>query len=328
MAPVPPFRSVAAQWLLVRRTAVEFWKDRVLGLSAEAAFWQLLSLPPVLLAVMGTIGYFGPQLGPENLAQVENSILRAAQSVISPRAIDELVRPGLHSLLTNGRADVISIGFLFALWTGSTAMATFVNTITIAYDLRDCRSAVKSRLLALWLFLGQVLLGIVVLPALVLGPGLLERLVPRSAHATIHLVIVTAYWPVVVIGSLVALTTLYHLAIPVRTRWLRGFPGAVLALLMWLAGSFGLRLYVTLVIRSQSAYASLSAPIAVLLFFYVTALAVLAGAELNAEIDKLWPARTTARLRDRLRRGRNPGAAPAPGGYPAGTSAPEEVRTP
>ncbi|MGI8699388.1 MAG: YihY/virulence factor BrkB family protein, partial [Mycobacteriales bacterium] len=138
---VPPFRSLAGQWLLIRRTAVEFWNDRVLGLSAEAAFWQLLSLPPVLLAVMGTIGYFGPQLGADNLAEVEASILRAAESLVSPKAIDELVRPGLHNLVTNGRADIISIGFLLALWTGSTAMATFVNTITIAYDLRDARSA-------------------------------------------------------------------------------------------------------------------------------------------------------------------------------------------
>lgn len=326
--PVPPLRSRAGVWLLVRRTAVEFWKDRVLGLSAEAAFWQLLSLPPVLLAVMGTIGYFGPQLGADNLAEVENSILRAAESLVSPKAINELVRPGLHNLLTNGRADVISIGFLLALWTGSTAMATFVNTITIAYDLRDARSAVKSRLLALVLFLGQAALGVVLLPALILGPGILERLAPASAHHTLHLIVVSAYWPVVVLGSLAALSTLYHLAIPARTRWTRGLPGATLGLALWLLGSLGLRLYLTFVIRAQSAYGSLAAPIAVLLFFYITALAVLAGAELNAEIDKLWPAPATARLRSRLRRARNRDAPAAAGGYRAGRSAPEEVRTP
>jgi membrane protein len=326
--PVPPFRSPAGQWLLVRRTAVEFWKDRVLGLSAEAAFWQLLSLPPVLLAVMGTIGYFGPQLGAENLAQVENSILNAADSIVSPRAIDELVRPGLHNLLTNGRADVVSIGFLLALWTGSTAMATFVNTITIAYDLRDARSAVKSRLLALWLFLGQAALGVVLLPALILGPGILERLAPASAHQTLHLIVVSAYWPVVVLGSLVALSTLYHLAVPARTRWTRGLPGATFALALWLLGSFGLRLYLTYVIRAQSAYGSLAAPIAVLLFFYITALAVLAGAELNAEIDKLWPSPATAQLRNRLRRAKNRGAPALPDGYRSETTVAEEVRTP
>ena len=327
--PVPPLRSRAGVWLAVRRTAIEFWKDRVLGLSAEAAFWQLLSLPPVLLAVMGTIGYFGPQLGADNLAEVENSILRAAESVVSPKAINELVRPGLHNLLTNGRADVISIGFLLALWTGSTAMATFVNTITIAYDLRDCRSAVKSRLLALVLFLGQAALGVVLLPALILGPGILERLAPASAHQTLHLIVVSAYWPVVVLGSLMALATLYHLAVPARTRWTRGLPGAVLAVTLWLLGSFGLRLYLTFVIRAQSAYGSLAAPIAVLLFFYITALAVLAGAELNAEIDKLWPSPATARMRSRLRRTGKRGAPADQDGYRAQTDAPEEeVRTP
>lgn len=326
--PIPPLRSRAGGWLLVRRTAIEFWQDRVLGLSAEAAFWQLLSLPPVLLAVMGTIGYFGSELGADNLAEVENSILRAAESLVSPKAINELVRPGLHNLLTNGRADVISIGFLLALWTGSTAMATFVNTITIAYDLRDARSALKSRLLALVLFLGQAALGVVLLPALILGPGILERLAPASAHQTLHLIVVSAYWPVVVLGSLAALSTLYHLAVPARTRWTRGLPGATFALALWLLGSFGLRLYLTFVIRAQSAYGSLAAPIAVLLFFYITALAVLAGAELNAEIDKLWPSPGTAQLRSRMRRSRNGGASVTPGSYRQPISAPEEVRTP
>ena len=325
---VPRLRSRAGVWLLARRTGVEFWKDRVLGLSAEAAFWQLLSLPPVLLTVMGSIGYLGSELGPQNLARLETSILTAAESVISPRAIDELVRPALHSLLTNGRADVISIGFLLALWTGSTAMATFVNTITITYDLRDCRSALKSRLLALVLFLGQVVLGILVLPALVLGPGIIERLAPASAHRSLHLVVVAAYWPVVVLGSLAALATLYHLSIPVRTRWFRGLPGATLAVALWLLGSFGLRVYVGFVVRGQSVYGSLAAPIAVLLFFYITALAVLAGAELNAEIDKLWPAPATARMRARMRRARNADAAQPAAGYGPATSAPEGVGTP
>ena len=64
-------------------------------------------------------------------------------------------------MLTGGRPDVISIGFVLALWAGSSATATFVNTITIAYGMRDLRGPIRSRLLALWLFLGSVLIGVV-----------------------------------------------------------------------------------------------------------------------------------------------------------------------
>lgn len=284
--------------LLVIGTAREFWADRVLGLSAEAAFWQLLSLPPLLLAVMGTIGFFGGWLGPDTVADVERTILDAASRVLAPNAVENVVHPAVQAVLKAGRLDVVSVGFLLSLWSGSTAMSTYVNTITIAYDLRDCRSAVRSRLLALVLYLGAVVTGIVMLPALVLGPGLIVRLAPASLRDDVSIAVTASYWPVVVLGCIGLLTTLYHLAVPIRTRWLRALPGSVLAMAIWLLGSIGLRWYVGVVIRASSTYSSLSAPIAMLLFLYLTALAVLIGAELNAEIDKLWPSAATAAARD------------------------------
>lgn len=295
--PVPPMWSRAGLWLLVKRTALEFWKDRVLGLSAEAAFWQLLSLPALLLALMGTIGYFGAQLGAGNVVEVESTILRAASRLVAPTAVAQLVQPAVHAVLTTGRADVVSVGFVIALWTGSSSMATYVNTITIAYDLRDVRGAVRSRLLALWLYLGAVAIGVVVLPAAVLGPGAIVHLAPASVRDTVQHLVMAAYWPVVVSGSLVALMSLYHLAVPVRVPWRRGLPGSVLALAIWLLGSFGLRVYVSFLAGAESVYRPLSAPLAILLFFYVTGLAVLIGAELNAEIDKLWPSPESAKVR-------------------------------
>lgn len=299
--PVPlAFRpwSLRGLRLLLLSTAREFWADRVLGLSAEAAFWQLLSLPPLLLAVMGTIGFFGGWLGPDTVADVERAILEAAGRVLAPNAVQNVVQPAVEAVLKAGRLDVVSVGFLLSLWSGSTAMSTYVNTITIAYDLRDCRSAIRSRLLALALYLGAVITGIVMLPALVLGPGLLVRLAPTSLRPDVSIAVTAAYWPAVVLGCIALLTTLYHLSVPIRTRWLRALPGSVLAMTIWLLGSIGLRWYVGLVIRASSTYSSLSAPIAMLLFLYMTALAVLIGAELNAEIDKLWPSAETAAARD------------------------------
>lgn len=287
--------------LLVISTAKEFWQDRVLGLSAEAAFWALLSLPPLLLAVMGTIGFFGDALGPDTVAEVEQAILDGAERVLAPNAVQNVVRPAVQAVLSGGRLDVVSVGFLLSIWSGSSAMATYVNTITIAYDLREFRSALRSRLLALALYLGAVVAGIVLLPALVLGPDLLVRLAPDSWRDQVSTAVTASYWPVIVLGCIGLLTTLYHLSVPVRTTWLRALPGSVLAMGIWLLGSIGLRWYVGLVIRASSAYSSLSAPIAMLLFLYLTALAVLIGAELNAEIDKLWPSPATAAARDRSR---------------------------
>jgi membrane protein len=102
-----------------------------------------------------------------------------------------------------------------------------------------------------------------------------------------------AYWPFVVLVSVALIATLYHLSVPVRTPWHRDIPGAMLAMGLWLAGSVGLRWYFELALRHNSTYAAVAAPMAVLLWLYVTALAVLLGAELNAQIDRLWPVQAT-----------------------------------
>jgi membrane protein len=284
-------RSLAAS------TIARAWRDRVLGLAAEAGFWQLLSLPSLLLAVIGLIGYFSGSLGPDTLHDLEHAIIRGLKNVIVPSAVDSSVKPALDRILRGGRADVVSIGFIVSFWTGSSAMATFVNTITIAYGLRHHRGAVRSRIVALQLYLAFVAVGVVLLPLLVLGPTLITDLTPHQWRHVVHLVTLIGYWPVVALISLALLTSLYHLAIPVRTPWRRAVPGAVLGLTVWLVGSVLLRLWLTWAFRSTATYGPLSAPVAVLIFMYLTALAILLGAELNAEIDRLWPVHATAQAR-------------------------------
>jgi len=283
---------------LIWSTLSRAWNDRVLGLAAEAGFWQLLSLPSLLLAVMGLLGYFSGALGAGTVHDVETAIVHGLKHVIVPSAVDSTVQPAVDRILRGGRADVVSIGFIVSFWTGSSAMATFVNTITIAYGLRHQRGAVRSRILALELYLGFVAVGVVLLPLLVLGPARITKLSPDNWHHAVHQITLIGYWPVVVLISLALLTSLYHLAIPVRTPWRRAVPGAIVGLGLWLAGSVLLRMWLTWAFESSKAtYGPLSAPVAVLFFMYLTALAILLGAELNAEIDRLWPVQATEQAR-------------------------------
>jgi membrane protein len=283
-------RGVRLIPFLLRRTVAKAWKDRVLGLSAEAAFWQLLSLPSLFLALIATLGYAARWFGITTVDRTETRLESTLSSAFSQEVVREIIHPMLHDVLHGGRADIISIGFLIAVWAGSSATATFVNTITIAYDMRDLRGAVRSRLLALWLFLGSVVVGVVVLPLLVLGPTLLKRVAPKSARSWLNTLIDAGYYPVVVVLLMVALTTLYHLAPPRRLPWRRGMPGSVLAMLVFLAGAAGLRTYITFIVaHNHAAYGTIAAPIATLLFFFVLALGVLLGAEFNAAIEQYSP---------------------------------------
>jgi membrane protein len=281
-------------WSALRRA----WRDRVLGLAAEAGFWQLLSLPSAILAILGTIGFFSGALGADNLNHLQRSIDNATAHVIVPSAVHSTIAPALHRILFGGRVDVVSISFIVSLWTGSSAMSTYVNTITIAYGLRHQRGAIRSRLLALRLYVGFVLSSIILLPVLVLGPGKLVALFPDRWHRVVHDVTSIGYWPVVILVSLSLLTTLYHQAVPVRTPWRRALPGAIVAALIWLIGSIVLRAWLDFAFRRTATYGPLSAPVAVLLFLYLTALAILFGAELNAEIDRSWPRPETQGLRE------------------------------
>jgi membrane protein len=288
---------VASLRELVGSTIRRAWHDRILGLAAEAGFWQLLSAPSLILAVLGVIGYFNGLLGADNLNHLQNSIEKALTHVIVPSAVHSTIAPALHRILFGGRADVVSISFVVSLWTGSSAMTTYVNTITIAYGLRNHRGAVKSRLVALRMYLSFVLGLIVLLPLLVLGPSHLESAFPDRLHKVVSRFVDIGYWPVLVVLSLALVATLYHQALPVRTQWRRALPGALLAVLVWVSGSTVLRAWLDFAFRKTATYGPLSAPVAVLLFLYLTALAILLGAELNAEIDRLWPRPETAEAR-------------------------------
>lgn len=261
----------------------------MLGLSAEAAFWQLISMPSLFLALVATLGYISRWLGPRAVNRTENTLEDWLARAFSQQVDGDIVTPMIHDILHSGRADVISLGFVIALWAGSSAMATFVNTITIAYDMRDLRGAVRSRLLALGLFLGSVLIGVVVLPLLVLGPDLLVRSFPDKWHHQVQQLTSIGYYPVIVLLTIVGLTTLYHLAPPRRLPWHRGVPGAILALLIFLGGSALLRLYISYVLDRNHTYGTLAAPVAALLFFFILALGVLLGAEFNAAIEAASP---------------------------------------
>lgn len=287
--PASPRRRFAPLSVL-GRTVSKAWNDRVLGLSAEAAFWQLLSLPPLLLALVGSLGYVPNVFGPSTISVTEERLTEWLSSIVTTDVIDSLVLPTVDEVLNRGRLDLISLGFAISLWAGSSAMATFVNTIVIAYDQRDVRGPIRSRLLALWLFIVFGLTAVLTLPLLLLGPGLLLSWFPKEYQDTVDFFITLVYPVVVCLLIVVLLASLYHVVLPRRLPWRRHVPGAIFAMVVFVLGAWVLRIYVSWFFATTVPYAALAAPIAALLFFFLLGLSVLLGAELNAAIQVRWPA--------------------------------------
>ncbi|MFC3773915.1 YihY/virulence factor BrkB family protein [Mycolicibacterium holsaticum] len=280
-------RPVRQAGRLIARTVTDTFRDRVPGLAAEVALFSLISLPSLLIAVLGSLGFIAEALGPDGTAELHRLVLDVPESFLADRTF-ESYRRVVEAGLAQSRGSVISIGIVLSLWTGSRAVNRYLETITIAYGVEP-RPAWRRRLLALGLTVGGLLGAVAVLPPLVLGPDLVAWLTPDPLTDSTLRGLDLLFWPGVALLILVGLVTLYHFGVPWRTPWRRDIPGAVLAMVLWLAASAGLRAYLAVSARDDAVYSQLAVPIAVVLWLYITAFAVLLGAEFNAEIEKMWP---------------------------------------
>jgi membrane protein len=292
-APAPLWiRARDTVWRVFTATVGAAFRYRVTGLAAEAAFFALLSLPPLIFGLAGTIGYFVDRFDVAQVSNFESEVLRVSSRVLTEDSVDSVIEPTLSDVLQGGRFDVISIGFVLALWSGSRALNVFVDTITIMYGLAGRRGIVRTRMLSFSLYVVALVIGVVVVPLVLAGPSIVSDLLPEQAEGLMRF-----YWPTVVVLSVGFIASLYHLSVPVRTSWRHDVPGAGLALLMWIIGSYLLRWSLGHAVGGTSIYGPLAAPIAVLLWLYLISIAILIGAALNAAFDRVWPESATASAR-------------------------------
>ncbi|WP_370247644.1 YihY/virulence factor BrkB family protein [Nocardioides sp.] len=283
-------------WRLVVTTVGSCLRHRVTGLAAEGAFFAVLSIPPLIFALAGAVGYVSAQFSESQIDDVRAAVVELSGRFLTESAVDNVIVPTMNEVLAGGRFDVISVGFVLALWSGSRALNVFVDTITIMHGLGGHRGIVRTRALSFLLYVLAMLSGAVCIPLVVAGPGLVRQWLPHRAD-----VLMGFYWPVVVAVCICFLATLYHVSVPVRTNWSFNLPGATFSLLAWILGSTVLRWFLTVTSTdSRSVYGPLAAPIAVLLWLYLLALAVLIGAAVNAACDEVLGQHATQQARREL----------------------------
>jgi len=284
---------------LISRTAAKAWDDSFVSMSAQAAFWMTLSLPPLLLGMLGSLGFVTSWFGPDTVAAAQREIVRLATGVFSTDVVNQIIRPTVSDILTRGHSSLVSVGFVISLWAGSSALASLVDSITAAYQQHAVRHPVWQRIFALLLYAVALIASVFVLPLTALGPDLIPELLPEAIRPTVAGLVDIFYYPGLGVLLMVGLATLYHVVLPKKLPWHRGLPGALLAMVVFLVTSTGLRLYISSVTTTGYTYGALAAPIAYLLFCFFIAMAILVGAEFNSAIEELWPAHPTRRDRRR-----------------------------
>jgi membrane protein len=268
---------------------------RVTGLAAEAGFFALVSLPALVLGLVASAGYVGQGLGTDVLGDLRARIEDVASTTLTPEAVHGVILRTFDEVVGAGRPEVVSLGFLVSVWSGSRALNVYLDTIAIMYGLGGRRGIVRTRLLSLSLYAGSLAAAAVVVPLLLLAPGVLADLARSRLDVPAPVLVWCGVlaWPVLVLVAVAGLATLYHVAPPVRPAWRRCLPGAGLALALWSLASLGLKQVVAGGWGGSSVYGPLAAPVALLAWLYLLALAVLVGAALNATLAVRPPAAST-----------------------------------
>jgi membrane protein len=270
--PPPAWKDIAAR---VRSEAKE---DNVMLLSAGVAFYFLLSLVPALVALLSLYGLVAD---PERIREQVIDALRT-----SPQEVRDLMSSQLESISesSGGALFAVIAASVVALWSASSGMAHLIAAVNIAYDERETRSFVKKRGLALLFTIGGTIFLMLALTCIAVVPNLAGS---SDLGAAVKFVLRVASWGVLFFGMMAGLATLYHYA-PNRDdpQWRWTSPGAILATVLWLLASILFSVYTSNFGRYNETYGSLGAIIVLMLWLLITALCVIFGAELNAEMER------------------------------------------
>ncbi len=275
------FKPSGLTWReLLTRVWNAIWEDDVFGQAAKLSFYFLLALFPLLLFITTLFGYFAQS------DELRQSLLSYARRVV-PSSAFRLVVDTLNQLKAGAGADKLSIGILGTMWAASSGMAAVAEGLNTAYRIKEARPWWKTRLIALGLTIAFVLFTVTALLLILAGGNLgwflAGRLGMETAFAWVWNL---ARWPLALCMILIAVDLVYRFAPDLKEwRWHWITPGGLVAVGLWWAASLGFRLYLRFFNSYNATYGSLGAVIILMLWLYISGVAILVGAEVNSEIE-------------------------------------------
>ena len=277
----------------VRQTLAQLRSDDALGLAAEIAYYTLFAIPPTVIFVVTAVGVFSHGTSLQVAGQLEAVINRSA-----PPDTRALLAGAVHSgvgRVSGGAATATALfSGLVAAWSGSNGVMTLMKAFNRAFDVQDHRSTVHKRLVAVGLMLLVTLLAGMAFVLFIAGRGLAAWVGARvGGQAPVVLLFDLLRGPLALAGIMLLLAVLYRLGPDVDTSFRWASPGSAAATALWLLVVVGFRLYLH-VSQPERLYGPLGTVIVLLLFLYLTGLAFLVGAEMNAVLERRFDPRTRA----------------------------------
>ena len=277
------FPSLPIPWLeLGRRTWREAIDDDVLGLAAQLSYYLFLALFPALLFLLALASFFP-------LSNITDDVGRSLGPFVSPQVL-ALIQDQMRRLADNENGGLLTFGVAGALWSSSAAIVSIVDALNRAYDIEEGRPWWKVRLLAIGLTLGVALLILLALSLVLVGPSVAEWLGRVTGWgAPFKWTWLVLQWPLVFVMVSTGIGLMYYFGPDAEQDWVWITPGAVAATTLWLLISLLFKLYIANFTDYEGSYGTVGGVIVVLLWLYVSGLAILVGAELNSEIEHASP---------------------------------------
>jgi membrane protein len=280
-------RRQVSPWTLgglgMRELAVRVWreieKDELLDRAAALSYYFVFALFPALLFLTALVGLFPEQdLMDRFLAPVKEFLPADAASLLE-RTLTEVQR--------DASGGILSVGVVVALWGASCGMVSIITTLNVVYGVTNPRPLWRRQLVAIVLTVVFSIMALGALLSLVLGERVGQA---AAAWAGLGETFTTVWglvqWPLGLLFTLTGIDLVYHFAPAVRLKWYWLTPGSAFAGLAWIGASLGFRAYVSSFANYNATYGSIGGGILLLLWLYLSSMALLIGGEINSVIAR------------------------------------------
>ena len=273
-----PFQIPLKGWKdILIRSKQEYSEDQIPMIAAGVSFYTLLAIFPGLAAFVALYGLFSDVAEAQRHLQVLSLILPGSAVTFFG---DQMIR--MAEAQKGGLSLTFIIGLLTSIWSANGAVKALITGLNIAYEAEERRSFVVRILVSLAFTLGLLAFGIAAIAVLGAGPAVEAYLGPHAAF-----MLNLTSWPILVVAMGVGLAVLYRFAPDrpyARLQWIT--PGSIAALLMWLGVSALFSIYVGNFAHYDKTYGSLGAVVGFMMWNWLTNVIILAGAELNSEVER------------------------------------------
>ncbi|SDH73054.1 membrane protein [Alteribacillus persepolensis] len=255
----------------------EMKEDRVAGLAAEQAFFYMLALFPMMILLLSILPYLS--IDAERVMMLIESAL--------PQDTARMVQENVLDVITVPNGGLLTFGIIGTLWSASSGLNAFIRAINEAFNAPEPRSFIMNRLLSILFTIGLMVSFLLIFALFIFGEVLIQAasaffMVPVETEAITGF----ARWVLTVIVMITILCCLYYFAPNKKIAFRYVLPGAVTATILWQAISFGFSFYVSNFGNYSATYGSLGGVIVLMLWLFLTGLALVIGGELNAILHR------------------------------------------